>query len=93
MITTLLQTDAILTPVGTSGAATINGRIGQVNVPAAAASIVITNNLVFPNSIIFATLLTNDSTAQIKNIVPALGSFTVNLAAATVETKLAFFIP
>jgi len=40
-----------------------------------------------------ATVRTNDATATIKNIVPAAGSFVINLnTAATAETSVGFFV-
>jgi hypothetical protein len=54
---------------------------------------VVTNSLCTTSSIVFATIRTNDTTAVIKNVVPAAGSFTINLnAAATAETSVGFFI-
>jgi len=78
---------------GTTGARTINNPSGTVNFAAAATSLVVTNNLVTTSSIVFAVVRTNDSTAVIKNVVPASGSFTITLnAAATAETSVGFFV-
>ncbi len=78
---------------GTTGAQTINHPSGTVNFAAAATSLVVTNSLVTASSIIFAVVRTNDTTATIKNVVPAAGSFTINLgAAATAETSVGFFV-
>ena len=62
-----------------------------MNFAADATSLVVTNNLVTTSSIVFAVIRTNDATAIIKNVVPAAGSFTINLnAAATAETSVGF---
>ncbi len=82
---------ATITAAGTTGAQTINKRMGSVNFAAAATSLVVTNSLVTANSFVSATIQTNDATATVKNVVPAAGSFTINLgAAATAETKVFF---
>jgi hypothetical protein len=81
------------TAAGTTGAQTINKASGTVNFAAAAASLVVTNSLCTTSSIVFAVIRTNDATAWIENVVPAAGSFTINLgAAATAETSVGFFI-
>ena len=81
------------TAAGTTGAQTIDRPSGTVNFAAGASALVVTNALCTTDSIVFATVRTNDSTAYIKNVVPAGGSFTINLgAAATAETSVGFFI-
>ena len=81
------------TAAGTTGAQTINKASGTVNFAAAATSLVVTNNLCTTSSIVFAVIRNNDATAWIENVVPAAGSFTINLgAAATAETSVGFFI-
>ena len=81
------------TAAGTTGAQTINRPSGTVNFAAGATALVVTNSLCTTNSLVFATVRTNDATAQIKNVVPAAGFFTINLvAAATAETSVGFFI-
>lgn len=88
-----LTVDATNTTAGTTGAQTINRGSGKVNFAAAASSLVVTNSLVTAASIIIATVLTNDSTAIIKNVVPGSGSFTIRLnAAATAETAVGFLV-
>jgi hypothetical protein len=85
--------DATNTAAGTTGNQTINKSAGTVNFAAAATSLTVTNSLVTANSIVLCTVRTNDSTAYIKNCVPAAGSFTVNLgAAATAETSVGFLV-
>ena len=81
------------TAAGTTGAQTINRPSGTVNFAAVATALVVTNSLCTTASLVFAEVRTNDATAQIKNVVPAAGSFTINLsAAATAETSVGFFI-
>lgn len=85
--------DQTVTPGGTTGNQTINKAAGTVNFAAAATTLTVTNNLVTANSTIFCTIRTNDATAQILNVVPAAGSFTINLAAAaTAETSVGFLV-
>lgn len=81
------------TNTGTIGAVTINKAAGRVNVAAAATSVVVTNSLCTAASHVMATISQNDGTAVLKNVVPAAGSFTINLnAAATANTSVDFFI-
>ena len=81
------------TAAGTTGAQTINRPSGTVNFAIGASALVVTNSLCTTSSIVFATVRTNDATAYIKNVVPAAGSFTINLGAnATAETSVGFFI-
>ncbi|MBA3705391.1 MAG: hypothetical protein H0W84_05680 [Bacteroidetes bacterium] len=81
------------TAAGTTGAQTINKISGTVNIAAAATSVVVTNSLVSTTSIVFAVVRTNDATALIKNVVPAAGSFTITLNAATTsETSIGFWV-
>lgn len=88
-----IEIDKTITAGGTTGAQTINKAMGTVNFAAAATSLVVTNNTVSTSSIVLCTIRTNDSTAVIKNVVPAAGSFTINLnAAATAETSVGFLV-
>lgn len=81
------------TAAGTTGAQTINKATGTVNFAAGASSLVVTNSLVTTSSIVFAVVRTNDTTATIKNVVPASGSFTITLGAnATAETSVGFMV-
>ena len=90
---TNIQFPATNTAAGTTGNQTINKTSGTVNIAAAGTSITVTNSLVTTSSIVFAVIRTNDTTAVIKNVVPAAGSFTINLnAAATAETSIGFFV-
>jgi hypothetical protein len=82
-----------ITPGGTTGNQTINKPLGTVNIAAGQSSVTVTNSLVDANSIVFAVVQTNDTTAQIKNVTCAAGSFTIRLAAnATAETSVGFMV-
>jgi hypothetical protein len=82
-----------ITPNGTTGNQTINKPLGTVNVAAGQSSVTVTNSLVDANSIVFAVVRTNDTTAQIKNVTCAAGSFTIRLTAnATAETSIGFMV-
>jgi hypothetical protein len=88
-----LFVDATLTAAGTTGAQTINKAAGAVNFAAGESSLTVTNSLVTANSLVLAVVRTNDSTALIKSVVPAAGSFTITLsAAATAETSVGFHV-
>jgi hypothetical protein len=82
-----------ITPGGTTGNQTINKPLGTVNIAAGQSSVTVTNSLVDANSIVFAVVRTNDTTAQIKNVTCAAGSFTIRLTAnATAETSIGFMV-
>jgi hypothetical protein len=91
-------TDGLIVPKtitagGTTGAQTINKTAGTVNFAAAATSLVVTNSFVDANSIIIATVGTNDSTMKSVAAVAAAGSFTLHAnAAATAETRVNWFV-
>lgn len=85
--------DSTITAGGTNGAQTINKASGTVNIAAGGTSVVVTNNLVTTSSIVYAVLRTADSTATIKNVVPAAGSFTITLgASATAAVSVGFVV-
>ena len=78
-----------ITAAGTTAVQTINKTAGRVNVAATELSKVVTNSLCTANSVVVATICTDDMTATIKSVVPAAGSFTITLtAAATCETAV-----
>ncbi len=82
-----------LTPAGTTGNQTINKLAGTVNMAAGSSVLVVTNSFADANSLIFCSIRTNDATAQIKNVVPGDGFFTITLsAAATAETSIGFVL-
>lgn len=85
--------DQTITAGGTTGAQTINKAAGTVNFAAAATSLVVTNNLVTTSSLVFAQKRTNDGTCQIQSVVPASGSFTINMTAGCgAETSVGFLV-
>lgn len=82
-----------VTSAGTTGARTINKVTGTVNFAAAATSLVVTNSYVTANSIIIATVATNDTTMKSVQAVAGAGSFTLYAnAAATAETRVNFHV-
>jgi len=88
-----LQLSKTVTAAGTTGARTINTTTGTVNFAATATSLVVTNSLVTANSIIIATVGTNDTTMKSVQAVAAAGSFTLYAnVAATAETRVNFHI-
>lgn len=81
------------TNTGTIGAVTINKALGRVNVAAAAATVTVTDSYATAASAIFATAAANDATCSVKNVVPAAGSFVINMNAnCTANTAVSFFI-
>lgn len=81
------------TAAGTTGNQTINKPSGTVNIAATGTSITVTNSLCTTSSIVLTSVLTNDTTALIKNVVPGSGSFVITMnAAVTAETAIGFFI-
>ncbi|MBK9617120.1 MAG: hypothetical protein IPO35_17005 [Uliginosibacterium sp.] len=88
-----MQFDKTVTAAGTTTPQTINKNAGAVNFAAADASKVVTNSLVTANSIIVATVATNDLTMKSVQVVAAAGSFTLYAnAAATAETRVNFLV-
>ena len=76
-----------------TGNTTINQTSGRVTIAAGQSSITVTNSFVDNESHVFAVVVDNDNTAYVKNVVPSLGSFTINLgAAATADTGISFFV-
>jgi hypothetical protein len=91
--TTDLQLSKTSTAAATTGAQTISKPAGSVNFAAAATSLVVTNALVTANSIIIATVNTNDATMKTVLAVAGAGSFTLHAnAAATAETRVSFLV-
>ncbi len=81
------------TNTATVGAVTINKSSGRAIVAAGQTSVVVTNSKATAAAHIFAVVAAADTTALLKNVVPAAGSFTINLnAAATADTPVSFFI-
>ncbi len=82
-----------ITAGGTTGARTIDKPTGSVNFAASAASLVVTNSTVTANSIIQATVATNDTTMKSVQAVAGSGSFTLYPnALPTAETRVNFSV-
>lgn len=79
--------------IGGTGAQTINKPAGSVNFAASATSLVVTSSAVTANSIIIATVNTNDSTMKSVAAVAAAGSFELFAnAAPTATTRVSFLV-
>lgn len=88
-----MRFDKTVTAAGTTGAQTINKNAGTVNFAAAATSLVVTNDRVTANSIVIATVATNDATMKSVIAVAGAGSFTLTAnAAATAETRVNWLV-
>lgn len=84
-----------ITPAGTTGNVTINKLVGTVNFPAGSpSSLVVTNNLVTTNSVIFTTVMSNDGTFKSPPAaVVSSGYFTLYSGTGiTNETKVGFVV-
>lgn len=89
----IIDLPSTITAGGTTGNQTINKITGTVNIAAAGTTVTVTNSLVTASSIVYAVIRTGDATATIKNVVPASGSFVINLAAAaTSEVSIGFIV-
>lgn len=82
--------DFTITAGGTTGNQTINKARGTVNIAAAGTTVTVTNSLCTTSSIVLAVIRTADATARINNVVPAAGSFVINIASATAEVSIGF---
>lgn len=81
------------TNTATVGAVVIDKAAGRVNIAAGGNSIVVTSSACTAAAHVFAVVSQNDATAYVKNVVPAAGSFTINLGAnATAQVSIDFFI-
>lgn len=66
---------------------------GTATVLAGTSSVVVTNFIVNADSSIVATCGSNDVTAQVKNVIAAVGSFTINLSSnATADSRINYII-
>lgn len=78
---------------GTTGSQTLNVSHGKIKIGAGIQTIAITTNRLITNASVFATVETDDTTAQIKNITRSGTTFTIKLvAAATADTVIGFMI-
>lgn len=81
-----------ITAGGTTGNQTINKPSGTVNIAAAGATVTVTNSFCTANSIVLAVVRTNDATARLTSVVPAAGSFVINIVACTAEVSIGFVV-
>jgi hypothetical protein len=88
----LVSYPTTVTAGGTTGNQTINKLTGTVNIAAAGTTVTVTNSLVSASSIVLCVIRTGDTTARIANVVPASGSFTINIVAATAEVSIGFLV-
>ena len=88
----LVSYPTTVTAGGTTGNQTIDKLTGTVNIAAAGTTVTVTNSLVSASSIVLCVIRTNDTTARIANVVPASGSFTINIVAATAEVSIGFLV-
>lgn len=92
-LTSFLNVPKTVTAAGVTGNQTINKPSGTVNFAAAGTSLLVTNSLVTANSIIIATVGSNDTTMKSVQAVAASGSFTLYPnAAPTAETRVNFLL-
>jgi hypothetical protein len=85
--------DKTITAAATTGARTINKNAGSVNFAAGATSLVVTNSRVTADSVILATVGSNDATMKGVHVIPAAGSFTIHPNAnPTAETRVNFLV-
>ena len=77
---------------GTTGSQTINRISGKVNAASGTTSLVVTNNLVTANSIVWTSIGTNDATIRVTSVVKSAGSFTINYVAPTAESIIEFVV-
>jgi hypothetical protein len=89
----LVSFDYTNTAPGTTGDRTINKAAGKVNFAAGANTLTVFNNLCTTNSIVLANVLSDDATAQVKNVVPGTNNFVIHLAAnAASETPVGWLL-
>lgn len=84
--------DIDYTNTATVGAVTINKASGRVNIAAAGTSVIVTNNLVTAASHVFAVMSSADATGRVISVVPAAGSFTINIVANTAQASFDFVV-
>jgi hypothetical protein len=78
---------------GTPGAITINKPSGLVAIASGAAAVTVTNSIVTATSIVVAMLQETDGSLYVKSVVPAAGSFVINLSGnATADRTCAFVV-
>lgn len=84
--------NTVVAPADT-GNKTINKPSGQVRIAAGNSSVVVTNSQVTADSVIIATVASNDATLKTVAVVAGTGSFTIHgNAAATAETLIKWMV-
>lgn len=76
----------------TPGARTINKGHGCVSVASGVSSVVVTNSLVATTSTVFVNLQDNTDAINVRSVVPAAGSFTINLTGNTSAARKVCFL-
>lgn len=87
-----LYIDETLTAGGTTGDQTIDKAAGSVNFAALATSLTVTCDKCTDQSIVICTVLTDDATGRLINVVPDNGEFTINVVAPTGEMRVGFLV-
>jgi len=88
-----IQLDKTITPDGTNSDQTIDKNAGSINFETGNTSVLVTNARVTVNSIIVATVATNDSTMKSVAAVSAAGSFTLYPnATPSANTRVNFLV-
>lgn len=83
----------IIIPAGTTGTATIHRRSGRVNMAAGVSTLTVINKLATSDSVVIATVGTNDTTLKTVAAVAADGFiYLYGNAAATAETRISFLL-
>jgi hypothetical protein len=76
---------------GAPGNGTVNTNFGKCAIAAAAGSVTITSSACNASSLVFAQVLTNDTTCKSVSVQPGAGSFVITAsAAATGNTTVTF---
>ena len=94
LIASYLNLDKTITASGTNGDQTINKAMGSVNFAAGALSyITVTNSLVSTDSVIIATVASNDSALKDVQVVASAGSFRIYPGATpAADTRVNFLV-
>lgn len=88
-----LYVQSTVTAAGTTGNRTINTQSGSVNFAAGASSLTVTSSLATANSIILATVRTDDSNMSSVQVESSSGSFIIYAnSPPAAETRVDFFI-
>lgn len=88
-----LYVQSTVTAAGTTGNRTINTQSGSVNFAAGASSLTVTSSLATANSIILATVRTDDSNMSSVQVESTSGSFVIYAnSPPAAETRVDFFI-